>query len=497
MTIFSSSVSMYAVGKLLNGQPARATAMGRVLRRVCGQVPLWFAFALTLGAQTGTPAPTNALRDGTIRSRMLENGLQVIVVRSDAIPFATVEMVFRAGAFTQIYDELQGVPHLLEHMLFRKADRGPEGTFSGRASAIDASWNGVTSDETVRYYLLAPSKHIAKSIDLVSDLVRQAIFTDEGLDVERRVVRGELERRAAEPEALLRVVADRQLWTDAGWERKNAGGNMIAITGASLDQLKDLHKRYYVPNNAALIITGDVNVDEVFSLAEAKFRGWKRGPDPLASLPALDIAPLKAITRETFTASVRDVTFLIRWHGPSVGRDRAATYAADVFAGLVNQSLSGTQRRLVDTGLFEGVSLSYDTKRFVGPIELYAKTTPEQAVAAATALGAELGKLVRPDYFDASDLGFARKRQRVYAEFRAEQASGYAHTLAEMWSSADLDYQLTYADSIDNRTASDVQRFVDAYLKGKPMSITVMMSYPTQQAIALPLRNALAAWKAP
>jgi hypothetical protein len=66
-----------------------------------------------------------------------------------------------------------------------------------------------------------------------------------------------------------------------------------------------------------------------------------------------------------------------------------------------------------------------------------------------------------------------------------------------MWSSADLDYQLTYADSIDTRTAGDVQRFVDTYLKGKPMSITVMMSYPTKQAIEVPLRDALAAWRVP
>lgn len=468
-----------------------------MLRTGLGQLTLLLTCVVTAHAQSGVSAPVNALREGSIRSRTLDNGLQVIIVRSDAIPFATVEMVFRAGAFTQVYEELLGVPHLLEHMLFRKADRGPEGTFAGRAAAIDASWNGVTSDETVRYYALAPSKHLAKSIDLISDLVRQAIFTDDGLDLERRVVRGELERRAAEPEALLRVVADRQLWTDAGWERKNAGGNMIAIGGATREQLMDLHKRFYVPNNAALIIAGDVNVEEAFSFAESKFRGWKRGPDPLASLPALEIPPLKAISRETFTASVRDVTILVRWHGPSVGRDRTSTYAADVFAGLVNQSLSGTQRRLVDTGLFEGLSLSYDTKRFVGPIELYAKTTPEQAVAAATALGAELGRLVRPDYFDAGDLEFARKRQRVYAEYRAEQASGFVHSLAEMWGSADLDYQLTYADSITARTAGDVQRFVDTYLKGKPMSITVMMSYPTKQAIEVPLRDALATWRVP
>ncbi len=449
-----------------------------------------------LPAQDTAAAP-RALRDGSIQSRTLENGLVVIVVRSDVIPFATTEVVLRAGAFTQLEPTELGVPHLLEHMLFRKTDRSSEGSFARRAAAIDVQWNGVTTDEAVRYYLVGPSKHLEKQIDLMSDLVRRGDFTADGLDVERGVVRGELERRAAEPELLLRVVNDRQLWTDAGWARKNAGGNMIAIMGASVDQLKELHKRFYVPNNAAIIVTGDVNADEVFLFVERKFRGWKRGPDPLATVPPLQITPLKAIKHETLTASVRDVTFLVRWHGPSVGTDRSATYAADMFAGLVNQPLSGTQRRLVDTGLFERLSLSYDTKNFVGPIELYAKTTPEQAVAAATALGAELSRLAAADYFDDADLGFALKRQQVYAEFRAESASDFAHTLADMWSSADLGYQLGYVDSLASRTPQDVRRFVDTYLKGKPMAVTVMMSVPTQQAIAAPLQRALAAWKVP
>lgn len=461
---------------------------------------LLLCVALQLGAQA-PPAPAAGpsvrLRDGAIAARVLENGLQVIVVRSDAIPFVTTELALRAGAFTQVNAEDQGVPHLLEHMLFRKADRGAEGTISRRASAIDASMNGVTSEETVRYYLLSPKKHFEKQLDLLSDLVREANFTDEGLNLERRVVRGELERRAAEPEVLLRVVADRQLWTDAGWNRKNAGGNVLAMNQTTVAQLRALHKRYYVPNNAALIITGDIGVDEAFALATAKFRGWKRGPDPLAEVPPLTIAPLRGITRETFTASVKDVTLLVRWHGPSVRRDRTATYAADVFAGVVNQPLSGTQRRLVDTGLFEDVSLSYDTKDFTGPIELYAKTTPEQAVAAATALGAELSRLVAADYFDDGDLALALKRQQIFSAFRAERASSFAHTLAEMWSSADLDYYLTYGDSLAVRTADEVRRFATTYLRGRPMAVTVMMSYPTRQAIAVPLDRALAAWKVP
>ena len=124
----------------------------------------------------------------------LDNGLRVISVSMPHHHSAEVMIYIGVGSRYETAHKA-GVSHFLEHMLFRKADRGPEGTFAGRASAIDASWNGVTSDEAVRYYVLAPSKHLVKSIDLVSDLVRQAIFTDDGLDIERRVVRGELERQ--------------------------------------------------------------------------------------------------------------------------------------------------------------------------------------------------------------------------------------------------------------------------------------------------------------
>ena len=438
-----------------------------------------------------------AALDRMVHTRTLDNGLQVIVVKNATIPFATVEMVFRAGAFTHSSPAELGVPHLIEHLLFRQGDEGSEGSFERELNSIDGAGNGSTSDEAVSYYITFPSKHIVKGMELMSDLVRKPDFSKKAMDMERRIVRGELERKAAEPTFLLFLESDRLLWTDAGWARKNPGGNVLALNAATSDQLTRLYERYYVPNNAALIVAGDVSETQVFEVATKLFRGWKRGDDPIATLSPPVIPPLAAIRRGLVTAEVNDVTFLVRWQGPSVGKDRPATYAADVFAGLVNQPLSGTQRRLIDGGHFQSVGLSYGTRNYVGPIELWATTTPDRAVAAAAALGAELSKLVAPDYFTADDLVLAKKRQRIGAEYRLESAAGSAHSIADFWSSAGLDYYMGYVESLDAQTPDDVRRFVQTYLAGKPMAVNVLLSLPTRQAVGPALNSALAAWRVP
>ena len=462
----------------------------------------FFVFAFTaavnpVDAQRTERAPVRTLRDGTIHVRKLANGLDVVVVQSSTIPFATVVMAFRAGAFSQITPSLLGLPHVLEHMLFQQSERAFAASLNAQMQEIEASYNASTSDETTSYYFVVPSKHVEKSISVMSTLVRRANFQSRELEDEKPIVRGELERRASQPDLLLRTVADRQLWTDAGWERKNAGGNVLAVNDASIERLQELHRRYYVPNNAALIVTGDVKPEEVFAYAERTFNTWRIGSDPMDGIPPLVIPPLTATTREIVTAPVRDVTFLLRWHGPSVTAERTATYAADVFAGVVNQPLSGTQRRLVETGLFELVSFNYGTKRFVGPIEIYAKTTPEQAVAAAQALGNELRRLVDTSYFGEAELVIAKKVQAVNNEMVAESATSFAFVVADFWGAADMDYYLTYQDSLNVRTTTEIRQFLNTYIVGKQMSVTVMLSGATQQDIGVRLRTAMNAWRLP
>ena len=427
-----------------------------------------------------------------VRDTVLANGLHVIVVRNPTVPLATVRVVVRTGAFTQFTPQDEGVPHLLEHMLF-KSDEGPGGFSDDAYKAEVLTHNATTGDEEVSYFLTLPSKNLERGIKLLADLVRSATFDSEALRTEQRVVVGELQRRAGEPQQLLYYHASTHLWGD-GWARKNPAGNVPAVMAANPDRLKGFFRKYYVPNNSALVVTGDVTAPEAFALAAKSFQSWKRGDDPFKDMPVMPMPPLKATRTGVVEADVTDITFLVRWHGPSVTTDAAGTYAADVFGELVNHPLSGIQRRLVDTGLFQSVSMGYQIAKNVGPIELYARTTPEKLEAAGAALKLEVRKFAEPGYFTDEDVVIAKKRQQVLTAFQFESATSLAAPVANAWSVAGLEYYMGYLDNVHAQTPADVQRFVQTYLAGKPMTVTVLISPTARRSMRTTLDGILSKW---
>ena len=451
------------------------------------------AALLAVVARSG--AAQRATLKNMIRDTVLANGLHVIVVRNPTVPLATIEVVFRTGAFSQLTPEDEGVPHLLEHMLFKSGDGSVSGSFDDAAFKIEAlTHNGVTEPEAVAYYVTIPAKNLEKGLKIMADLVRSPSFERDALMAEQKVVSGELQRKAAEPQYLLYFQSSAALWGE-GWRRKNPGGNLLAVMGATPDRLKGFFRKYYVPNNAAVVVTGDVNAAEVFPFAAKSFQSWKAGEDPFKGIPAMPMPPLTATrTGIVEVADVADLTFLVRWHGPSVLSDAPGTYAADVFAELLNQPLSGLQRRLVDSGLFQSVSVSYETQQNVGPIELYARTTPEKLEAAGAALKKEIRQFPAPDYFSDVDVTIAKKRQQVLTAFQLESATSLAHPVATLWSIAGLDYYMDYVDNVRKQTPEDVRRFVQTYLANKPMTVTVLASPATRRSVRGTLDNILAKW---
>jgi zinc protease len=406
-----------------------------------------------------------------------------------------VNVVVRTGAFSQLAAEDEGVPHLLEHILFKSGSGTYAGSFDAVAYKAEAiAHNGTTGEEAVSYYVTIPSKNLEKGLKIMSDLIRTPSFDREALSAEQKVVSGELQRRAAEPQYLLHYVSSQALWGDA-WRQKNPGGNLIAVMGATPDRLKGFFKQYYLPNNSALVVTGDVSFAETFTLAAKAFKSWKPGDDPFKTAVAAPVAPLAATrTGVVQAADATGLTFLVRWHGPSLATDASATYAADVFSELVNQPLSGLQRRLVDSGLFQSVSLGYQTQKHVGPIELHARTTPENLDAAAAALQEEIRRFRAPDYFTDEEVVIAKKRQQVLTAFELESASSVVHTVAALWSSAGLDYYMDYVDNVRAQTPADVRRYVGSYIAGKPMTVNVLVSPLTRRPIWAALDGILAKW---
>jgi zinc protease len=432
-----------------------------------------------------------ATLDAVMRDTTLENGLHVVVVPNPTVPLVTIQVTIRNGAFTQLSEADEGVPHLLEHMLFRSF--GNSG-FGEAASKLNASYNGTTGDETVTYYITLPSENLDRGVRLLADLMRAPRFSRASLETEQRVVRGELERSASDPDYLLSATVDRTLWGDASG-RKSAIGNFLTINGATPARVKQMYDRFYVPNNAAVVFAGDVAADAAFASSARHFVRWRRGTDPFSDLEIPAIPPLEEPQVVIVDLEASEVTILIRWHGPSVRTDPDATFAADVFSSVINDPVSEFQTRLVDSGLFQSVSMFYLTRAHVGPISIRATTTIDQVVAASTALRQEVDRFSDPGYVTAEILAIAKKRQEVDWAMQMETPSGLASFVGELWSVAGLEYARGYLEEMQAQRELDLESFVATYLTGQPRVMGLNVSPTSRQELGPRLGAAIAPWR--
>jgi zinc protease len=432
------------------------------------RAPLLVVVAIAVPAHAAT---LQSSLDSIVQRRTLANGLEVIVVQNAAVPLATALVAVHNGAFTQDSDEA-GLAHLYEHLLFHSFRHNPA-AFAIEATKLKGAYNGTTSAEVVNYFLTVPSENIEPAIGLLADLLMNARFSNGDLKAERAVVLDELQRDVSDPEGDLARQVERTLWSSA-WHRKDVGGDSASLQRISLDRLKATYARYYVPNNAALIVTGDVEPARIFTVVEQKFGDWKAAPNPFADRPIPAMPPLKRTTAVMVARDVLDVTIMVAIGGPSVATDPGATYAADVLFDVFNDGTSAFQRRLVELGPFESVSGQYLTLNHTGPIEFRGKTTPENAKKAILALVSELQNLDLLDGVTDDDLAIARKRRQVGAALGRERIASLAPSLAFWWSAAGMGYYMGYHDHMATQTADSLRRFARTYVVGTPRVIGVL-----------------------
>jgi zinc protease len=179
------------------------------------------------------------------------------------------------------------------------------------------------------------------------------------------------------------------------------------------------------------------------------------------------------------------VLIQVGWHGPSIGKDDKATYAADVFSYILTQPDSRFQRNLVDSGLTVGVEVGYYTQRNVGPIQLTLVTSPDKAKAALRAAYAEIAQFDKPGYFTNEELENAKTILESRDLFDREKLSEYAHTLSFWWSSTGIDYFRGYYKNLRATSREDINAYVRNYIQGKPRIGVALISSEAQRQAQL------------
>lgn len=420
-------------------------------------------------------APAKAAEESVV-TKTLANGLEIIVLEDHSIPLVTVEMAFRNGSYTEP-PELNGLSHLYEHMFFKANRASLQGEdYLKTIDQLGIIYNGQTQEEVVNYYFTTTTPNFGVAMRFMRDAARYPAFEPNQFAQEREVVIGELDRHESNPYGVITQTMNDRLFYKYP-SRKRPSGFKQTVRAATTDQMRLIQSRYYVPNNAAIVVTGDVNPTAVYALVEQLFGDWeRRAKDPFVEFPLVEHPPLPKSSGELLVQPVQNVVVQIGWQGPSIGKDDAATYAADVFSFILRQPNSRFQRALVDSGLVAGANIGYYTQRNVGPIFVTVQTTPDKARAAVRAAYAEIAHFNDPNYFTDEELESAKALLEADDLFSREKLSEYSHVVSFWWASTGFEYYRGYLKRLRATSRADISRYVSTYIQDKPHVGLALMS---------------------
>jgi zinc protease len=332
--------------------------------------------------------------------------------------------------------------------------------------------------------MTVPAEKLGDGVHLLAAALRAPLFRQDELERERQVVIGEYDRNESSPFFALSRQMDAKLYP-GNFSRKDIIGDRQIISTTTPEKMRTIQRKYYVPNNSAVIVAGDVSPATVFSLVERELGQWSRGADPFTADPIPPIPPLQKNEAVVVEAPVGAVTVQIQWQGPSVGQDPKSTYAADVFSDVLNDQRSQFQQKLVDSGLWQSVGVNYYTLNHTGPITISGQTSAEQLRDALAALYGEISMFDTPGYFTSDELEAVKAHRAVTSAFDRERASGFAHTLGFWWSVASLEYYMGYVDNMAQQSLEDLRAYARKYIVDKPHVAGVLIAPDARQSLKL------------
>ena len=215
-----------------------------------------------------------------LESKTLGNGLRVVIAPDATAPVVTVGVYYKIG-FRLEPQGRSGFAHLFEHMMFQGSANAPKMEHIKLINSSGGVLNGSTMYDVTNYYEAVPSNALSRVLWLEADRMRALKVDNENLINQRDVVKEEVRVNVLNqpyggfPWLDMPPVAFRN-WANA----HNFYGDFADLDAASLADVQAFFKTYYLPNNAVLLILGDVKSEEGFSLAEKYFGDIPRGPEP-------------------------------------------------------------------------------------------------------------------------------------------------------------------------------------------------------------------------
>ena len=345
-------------------------------------------FALLAAATTLTPpalaaelpqgAPISALvKDVSIpySTFTLKNGLRVVVHEDHKAPIVAISVWYHVGSKDEPAGRT-GFAHLFEHLMFGGSEHSDTSWFGPMQSIGATDLNGTTNFDRTNYFETVPKGALERALFMESDRMGHLLpaVTQQKLDIQRGVVQNEKRGDDNEPGGLLQYSIQQTLFPAGNPYHHTVIGSMTDLDKASLDVVKDWFRSHYGPNNAVLVLAGDITAAEAKPLVEKYFGDIPAGPKSIPAAAAVPTLPAKVV--KTFHDEVANTTIYRMWAVPGItAKDtNALEMAASILGGLASSRLDNELVRDKKTAV--SVSADVDDYERVGEFSIQATVKP-------------------------------------------------------------------------------------------------------------------------
>ncbi len=435
------------------------------------------AFFLILACSFAGRAATNDIAaEPDILRATLTNGLQIIVVRNTLAPVVTTMINYRVGS-DECSSEFPGTAHAMEHMMFRGSPGLSADQLAGITAALGGDFEAYTKHAVTQYFFTIPAEYLDVALRIEATRMRDLLADEKLWEKERGAIEQEVAEDLSNPEYVFYIQLMAAMFKGSPYEHVGLGTRPSFDKTTDAD-LRKFHNTWYVPNNAILIIVGDVQPESVLEQVKKIF-----GNIPSAQLPArpeFNFQAVKADTMRLDTDSPYGMT-AITFRFP--GSDNPDFAAAQILSDVLS-SQRGKLYGLVPQGKALFAEFAYDTLPKAGlgyaiagfPADADSTNLLEQV---RNILAAEITNGVTADLVEA-----AKHREILDAELQKNSVQG----LASAWSEAVAveDRQSPYDDinAIRQVTVADVNRVAKTYLDFDHAISAILTPQPSGKPIS-------------
>ncbi|RMF64240.1 MAG: insulinase family protein, partial [Calditrichaeota bacterium] len=276
----------------------------------------------------------------------LPNGLRVIVVPTDYPNIVSLQIPVQTGSRNEVEPGKSGFAHFFEHMMFRGTERFPSEKYTEILKNAGADQNAYTSDDLTNYHITFSKDDLETVLMLEADRFQNLKYSKEDFKTEAKAVLGEYNKNSANPLNKLFEVQRDAAFTKHTYKHTTMGFlKDIEDMPNQYDYSLKFFRRYYRPENAVIIVAGDVNPDQVFKLVEKYWGSWKPGhyraeipQEPPAKGPVYRHVEWKSPTLPWIT---------VAFHGPAFSESKNDMATMDVLSQIAFSSSSPLYQKLV------------------------------------------------------------------------------------------------------------------------------------------------------